>query len=240
MTLLQNTALQKTLSALKGSSRKKANAIAAVEDVEKFVRAASNRFLRHTLCDPVRAWVGQVNEGLAVEWELSIGGSYWRGRVTVVDLGSCHLFTSVAWEEAIRAEATGRQVVYTDGNMDQVGRVGGGWYADGNGAGSVAVGNVATVWHGKVAGMRQALQLALNTDVLVLSDSKAALLGIGRAASCGQGKTRDLVEVVDEVGRRDGLGYGVQFGWVKAHVGIYGNKRADLMAKAGWRESLLP
>ena len=32
----------------------------------------------------------------------------------------------------------------------------------------------------------------------------------------------------------------MQFGWVKAHVGIEGNEHADRMAKAGCRESLLP
>lgn len=46
--------------------------------------------------------------------------------------------------------------------------------------------------------------------------------------------------LVDEIGRRTGEGLRVRFGWVKAHAGISGNERADLMAKAGCRESLLP
>ena len=76
--------------------------------------------------------------------------------------------------------------------------------------------------------------------MLVLSDSTAALQAIVRAAHRGRGRTRDLVEVVAEVGRRGLLELSTQFGWVKAHTGIDGNERADLMAKAGCRESLLP
>ena len=82
--------------------------------------------------------------------------------------------------------------------------------------------------------------MAPEVDVLVLSDSMAALQAIKRAACDGRGRTRDLVEVVDEVGRRNLLGLSTQFGWVKAHTGIDGNERADLMAKAGCRDPLLP
>ena len=82
--------------------------------------------------------------------------------------------------------------------------------------------------------------MAPEVDMLVLSDSTAALPAIVRAARSGRGRTRDLVEVVDEVGRRGRLGLSTQFGWVTAHAGIGGNERADLMAKAGGRESLLP
>ena len=76
--------------------------------------------------------------------------------------------------------------------------------------------------------------------MLVLSDSTAALQAIKRAARSGRGRTRDLGEVVDEVGRHSRLGLSTQFGWVKAHTGIEGKERADLMAKAGCRELLRP
>ena len=82
--------------------------------------------------------------------------------------------------------------------------------------------------------------MAPQVEVLVLSDSTAALQAIKRAACDGQGRTRDLVEVVDEVARRNLLWLSTQFGWVKAHTGIDGNERADLMAQAGCREPLLP
>ena len=82
--------------------------------------------------------------------------------------------------------------------------------------------------------------MAPEVDILVLSDSTAALQTIKRAAYSGRGCYRDLVDVVDEVGRRSLMGLKMRFGWVKAHVGIDGNERADLMGKAGCRESLLP
>ena len=102
------------------------------------------------------------------------------------------------------------------------------------------VGSIATAWDGEVAGIRQVLRMAPEVDMLVLSDSTAALQAMKRAACGWRGCTRDLVEVVDEVGRRNLLGLSTRFGWVKAHTGIDGNERADLMAKAGCREPLLP
>ena len=67
--------------------------------------------------------------------------------------------------------------------------------------------------------------MAPDIHILVITDSKVSLLAIRRYASGGKGCTRDLVEVVDEVGRRSRLGLSTQFGWVKAHVGIEGNER---------------
>ena len=240
MTLLQNAAMRKTLGAVKGSSGRKANAIAAVEDVETFARAATGRFLARTLCDPPRAGMGVVDEEIAGKGRLSLGGGCWRGDVDVVDLGLCRSSTSEVWERAIKEAGEGRLVVYTDGSRDGDGRVGGGWHAPGNGAGSTAVGSIATVWDGEVAGIRQAHRMAPEVDMLVLSDSTAALQAIRRAACGGRGRTRDLVELVDEVGRRTLLGLSTRFGWVKANAGIDGNERADLMAKTGCREPLLP
>ena len=240
MTLLQNAAMRKVLGAVKGSSGRKASAIAAVEDVETFAKAATGRFLARTLCDPPRAGIGVVDEGITEKGRLSFRGTCWRGSVDVMDLGPSKSSTCAIWERAIREVGDQRLVVYTDGSRDSDGRVGGGWHAPGNGAGSVAVGSIATMWDGEVAGIRQALRMAPDVDVLVLSDSTAALRAIKRAADKGRGHSRDLVEVVDEVGRRITKGLSMQFGWVKAHVGVDGNEHADLMAKTGWRESLLP
>ena len=181
-----------------------------------------------------------MDEDLAAVGTLSLGERCWRGEVHVVDLGQCKTSTSIAWEEAISNAAGGKLVVYTDGSRDEDGRVGGGWYANGNRAGSVAVGDVATVWDGKIAGIRQALRLAPDVDMLVLTDSRAALMDIEKSANIGRGRTRDLVEVLDEVGRRSLLGLSTRFGWAKAHAGIRGNERADQMAKTGCRESFQP
>ena len=90
-----------------------------------------------------------------------------------------------------------------------------------------------------MTGIRQALRIAPEFDILVLSDSTAALQAVEHAAHDGCGRSRDMVEVVEQVGRRCRMGLSTWFGWVKAHVGIDGNERADLMAKTGCRESLL-
>ena len=45
---------------------------------------------------------------------------------------------------------------------------------------------------------------------------------------------------MDGVGRRNLLGLSTRFGWVKAHAGVDGNERADMIAKAGCREPLAP
>ena len=185
MTLLQNVAIRKTLGAVKGTSGKKANAIAAVEDVETFAKAATGRFLSRTLCNPPRAGIGVVDEEIARKGQLSFGGGCWRGQVDMVDLGPCKSSTSEVWERAIKEAGEGRLVVYTDGSRDGSGQVGGGWYAPGNGAGRVAVGSIAAVWDGEVAGIRQALRMASEVDMLVLSDSTAALQAIVRAARSG-------------------------------------------------------
>ena len=145
MTLLQNVAMRKTLGAVKGSSGRKANTIAAVEDMETFAKAATGRFLVRTLCDPPRAGVGVVVEGIAGKGRLSLAGGCWREGVEVVGLGPCKSSTSEVWERAIKEAGEGRLVVYTDASRDGDGRVGGGWHALGNGAGSTAVGSIATV-----------------------------------------------------------------------------------------------
>ena len=139
-----------------------------------------------------------------------------------MDLGPCKSSTSAVWERAIKEAGERRLAVYTDGSRDSDGRVGGRWHASGDGAGSVAVGSIATVWDGEVAGIRQALMVAPDVDLLVLSDSTAALRAIKRAAEGWRGRSRDLVEVLDEGGRHSMRGLSTQFGWVKAHVGCNG------------------
>ena len=181
-----------------------------------------------------------MDEGLAGEGELLFGGRCWWERAHIVVLGPCKSSAPILWEEAIWSASGGRLVVYADGSRDIEGRVSGGWFADGNGAGSVAVGNVATIRDGEVAGIHPALQVALDVDILVLTDSRASLLAIRRSACSGKGRASDLVEVVNEVCRHSQVGLSTQFGWVKAHVGIEGSKHTDRIAKAGCKESLLP
>ena len=235
-----NAAMRKTLGAIKRSYRRKAKAIAVVEDVETFARPATGRLPACILCDPPRAGIGMVDQEMAGRGQVSLEGDCWREHVDMVDLGPCKSSTSTVWEQAIREVGEERLVVYTDGSRDGVGRVGCGWHASGNGADSVVVGNITTLWDGEVAAIHQALRMAPEVDILVLSNSTAVLRAIKRAASSGRGRSRDLVELVDEVDRRSLIELSRQFGRVKAHVGIDGNERADLMVKARCRKSLLP
>ena len=70
--------------------------------------------------------------------------------------------------------------------------------------------------------------------LVVLSDSKAALAVVKNTASVEKARTADLRAVVDMVGTWAEAGVELRFGWVKAHVRVWGNERADVMAKAGY------
>ena len=124
-------------------------------------------------------------------------------------------------------------VAFSDGSRDESGRVAGGWCDLRGGKGCGLVGSVAKVWDGEIAGIRMALEAQPVVPLLVLSDSRAALTVLKNAASVGKARTADLRGVVDLVGTWDGGGVELRFGWVKAHVGVWGNERADALARAG-------
>ena len=151
----------------------------------------------------------------------------------VVDLGVGVGGTSLDWERAIESVGGGCVVAFTDGSRDEFGRVAGGWCDSRGGEGCELVGSVATVWDGEIGGMRLALESLPVTPLLVLSDSKAALAAVRNAALAGMARTADLRKVVDLVGSWTVAGTDHRFGWVKAHVGVWGNERADALAKAG-------
>ena len=76
---------------------------------------------------------------------------------------------------------------------------------------------------------------------LILSDSQAAIAAVKKAGQTGKARTRDLRRIIQQIQRRqDNLGPGaVRFGWVKLHIGIVGNEKADEQAKLG-TEDLYP
>ena len=71
--------------------------------------------------------------------------------------------------------------------------------------------------------------------MIIRSDSKAAIQAVINAGRRGKARTKDLVQLGNEIHNRQSL-YGpdnVTVGWVKAHVGIEGNERADEMPNMG-------
>ncbi|KAF8468246.1 hypothetical protein BDZ91DRAFT_793114 [Kalaharituber pfeilii] len=104
--------------------------------------------------------------------------------------------TPAKWE---KVEAKGNSVaIFTDGSRGEKGGVGGGWgwtqEVAGESEGFRWVGTKATVWDGKVAGMRGALEFVDGwAKVLLLADSQAAISAPKRAGKTGKGRTADLV-----------------------------------------------
>ena len=193
MEKLQYAALRKCTGAVVGARKEYVRKIAAVEGVETFARAAAGRFLARTMCDPCRAGVAENGDAvMAGAGELSLGGSCWRGKVEVVDLGVGVGGTSLDWERAIESVGGGCVVAFTDGSRDEFGRVAGGWCDSRGGEGCELVGSVATVWDGEIGGMRLALESLPVTSLLILSDSKAALAAVRNAALAGMARTADL------------------------------------------------
>ena len=82
--------------------------------------------------------------------------------------------------------------------------------------------------------MEGALRAVGNDPVLILSDSQVAIMAVSRAGTRGIARTRGLWEVVfliSECKTEHDAG-AVSLTLVKAHVGIPGNERTDLDAKA--------
>ena len=197
---LQYAALRKCTAVLR-SRRTLVRGVAAVQDVETFAMAAG-WFLTQTMCDPVRAGVAAADDPLLVgKGALSLVGSCWHGIVEVVDLGLGGDASVGEWEVAIEWARGGGALLFTNGSRDDSGRVGGGCWGARGGCGSVAVGSMATVWDGEIAGIPLSLNSVAVASVLVLSDSQAAIASVWNAAACGSGRSADLRVVVDKIGK---------------------------------------
>jgi len=98
--------------------------------------------------------IGNGDEG------LSVGGRVEKGEIPEVKLQANKDSKADRWELAIceaREEPVG---VFTDGSMNEEGKVGGKWHEEGLGGGKEGLGKLATVWDEEVVGMRGGLQSA--------------------------------------------------------------------------------
>ena len=96
------------------------------------------------------------------------------------------------------------------------------------------VGNVATVWDGEVAGMAGGLARARQSKeqrIVILADSKAAIAAVRKAGRTGRARSRHLQKVVNTLAEIKEGGEEAKLGWVKAHMGIFGNEPANVLAK---------
>ena len=96
------------------------------------------------------------------------------------------------------------------------------------------MGETATVWDGEIAGMAGVVEeFERGERILLLADSKAAIAAVKKAGRTAKARTRDLLKLIRTIREREeenGKG-AVALGWVKSHIGIYGNEMADGMAK---------
>ena len=99
----------------------------------------------------------------------------------------------------------GRTVVYSDGSLIAGGNVGGGAFVvETDGAErevECRLGTMVTVWDGEIAGMAEGLARAPQGKVLILADSKAAVM---KAGKMGKARSHHLMKVVDEIAARGG------------------------------------
>jgi len=169
--------------------------------------------------------------------KMSYGGRVEKVEVPEVKLQAQADSKVEVWTETINqareyCDATG---VYTNGSMNEDGIVGGGCYVEGGKKlGGTTLGKLATVWDGEVCGVRGALEDApRDSNVLILSDSQAAIAAVKKAGRTGKARTRDLKVVMEGIRERQSrLGpKAVSYGWVKAHNELHGNEEADRLAK---------
>ena len=109
-----------------------------------------------------------------------------------------------SWKAAINEIKTkdGVKVMYSDGSREN-GNTGAGWHGELRGRGmtegSAYVGESTTVWDGEIRGVLGALRATrAEPNILILTDSQAAISAIRKAGTTRKARTQDLGEVIKE------------------------------------------
>jgi len=100
--------------------------------------------------------------------------------------------------------------------------------------GEATLDKLTKVWDGEVCGVRGPLEDAPSeTNVLIQSDSQAAIASLKKAGRTGRARTADLRRVMmDNKERQTRLGpNALSLGWGKAHNQVQGNEKAEQLAK---------
>ena len=250
---LQYQALRKCTGATLGASREKVNLMARVEDVQTILNSSQVRYLARCAADPSTTqdlWQATdaektgKGEDLAARLlkkaevlsgdDISWGGTVQRFNLSEISLPCDSKTPPHVWDEYIAK--TQRYPVYTDGSRSTEGVVGGGYFLQ-QGQLGIRVGKLATVWDGEITGMERGLKATANHDgkVIILADSKAAIQAVVNAGRRGKARTKSLCQLSAAISNWQ-VQHGpdnVAIGWVKSHIGIEGNERADEMAKMG-------
>ena len=130
--------------------------------------------------------VGDGHEG------LSIGGRVEKGEIPEVKLQANKDSEVDKWELAINEAKEESIGVFTDGSMNEEGKVGGEWHVEALAGAKERMGRLAMVWDGEVVGMRGGIQMVLEDQkILLLSDSQAVIAAVRKAGT----STKNLLHI---------------------------------------------
>ena len=254
MARLQYASLRKATGAVLGSRMTTVERIAGVEPIEVHLDALQARFAGRGIADPSiigenlalgmnNQYPGSLEEEIMKkaigneEGEPSWGGRCPQMTIEVLDLECDEKSSREEWKEAIEGATRNRTAIYTDGSKAEgtLGMVARACFEpEGRGQGT-AVGTRATVWDGEIEGIKEAIRHCTAGPVLILSDSQAAIKAMVKAGKRGRARTAALKEAIEGIAekqqREGGIEQPVMLAWIKAHIGINGNERADKMAK---------